>query len=258
MIDHRAIVAKGAKIASDVVVEPYAIIGDNVEIAEGSWIGSHAVIEGKTKIGKNNKIFQFASIGAIPQDKKYQGEETALEIGDNNIFREFCTVHLGTAQGGGLTKIGNNNLIMNYVHIAHDCTVGNEVVFSNNASLAGHITVGDYVIFGGFAKVAQFTKLGAYSFLVANADIGKDILPYVIAGGSVDTAKLYGLNIIGLRRQGFSKSIIQNLKNAYNVILRKGLTVQQAILELETMVASCTKIQLFIDMLKQSERGILR
>ena len=258
MIDHRAIIAKGAKIASNVVVEPYAIIRDNVEIAEGSWVGSHAIVEGHTKIGKNNKIFQFASIGAIPQDKKYQGEETSLEIGDNNIFREFCTVHLGTAQGGGLTKIGNNNLIMNYVHIAHDCTVGNEIVLSNNASLAGHITVGDYVIFGGFAKVAQFTRLGAYSFLVANADIGKDILPYVMAGGSVDTAKLYGLNIIGLRRQGFSEPIIQNLKNAYNVILRKGLTVQQAILELETMITSCAEIQLFIDMLKQSERGILR
>jgi UDP-N-acetylglucosamine acyltransferase len=258
VIDHRAIVAKSAKIASNVVVEPYAIIGDNVEIAEGSWVGSHTIIEGHTKIGKNNKIFQFASIGAIPQDKKYQGEETSLEIGNNNTFREFCTIHLGTAQGGGVTKIGDNNLIMNYVHIAHDCIVGNETVFSNNASLAGHITVGDYVIFGGFAKVAQFTRLGAYSFLVANADIGKDILPYVIAGGSVDTAKLYGLNIIGLRRQGFSEPIIQNLKNAYNVILRKGLTVQQAILELKDMATSCTEIQLFIDMLKQSERGILR
>ena len=258
MIDHRAIVAKGAKIASDVIIEPYAIIGNKVEIGEGSWVGSHAIIEGQTKIGKNNKIFQFASIGAIPQDKKYQGEETFLEIGDNNVFREFCTVHLGTTQGGGVTKIGNNNLVMNYVHIAHDCIIGNEVVFSNNASLAGHVIVGDYVIFGGFAKVAQFTRLGAYSFLVANMDIGKDILPYVIAGGSVDTAKLYGLNIIGLRRQGFSESTIQSLKNAYNVIIRNGLTAQQAILELEIMVVSCAKIQLFIDMLKQSERGILR
>ena len=258
VIDNRAIVAKDAKIASDVTIGPYAIIGSQVEIGEGSTVGSHAVIEGQTKIGKNNKIFQFASIGTVPQDKKYQGEETFLEIGDNNTFREFCTVNLGTAQGGGITKIGNNNLIMNYVHIAHDCIVGNDVVLSNNASLAGHIIVGDYVIFGGFAKVAQFTKIGAYSFLVANTDIGKDILPYVIAGGSFDTMKLYGLNTIGLKRNGFSEETIQNLKNAYNTILRKGLTVQQAIVELETMVMSCAQIQLFIDMLKQSERGILR
>jgi UDP-N-acetylglucosamine acyltransferase len=258
MIDNRAIVAKGAKIATDVTVGPYAVIGDNVEIGENSIVGSHAVIEGQTRIGKNNKIFQFASIGAIPQDKKYQGEKTFLEIGDNNIFREFCTINLGTAQGGGVTKIGNNNLIMNYVHIAHDCIIGNDVVFSNNASLAGHIIIGDYVVFGGFAKVAQFTQIGAYSFLVANADIGKDILPYVIAGGSLDTMKLYGLNTIGLKRNGFSESIIQSLKNAYNVILRKGLTVQQAIVELESMMIDCIQIQLFIDMLKKSERGILR
>ncbi len=258
MIDDRAIVAKGAKIASNVTIGPYAIIGDNVEIGEGSWVGSHTVIEGQTKIGKNNQIFQFASIGAVPQDKKFQGEETFLEIGDNNILREFCTIHLGTAQGGGITKIGNNNLIMNYVHIAHDCLVGNEVVFSNNASLAGHVIVGDYVIFGGFAKVAQFTRLGAYSFLVANTDLGKDVLPYVIAGGSFDTMKLYGLNGIGLKRQGFSEATIQSLKNAYNVIIRKGLTVQQAISELETMLTSCPEVQLFIDMLKQSKRGILR
>jgi len=258
MIDPRAVVAKEAKIASNVEVEPYAIIGPNVEIGEGSWIGSHAVIEGRTKIGKNNKIFQFASIGAIPQDKKYHGEDTSLEIGNGNVFREFCTIHIGTENGGGITKIGNNNLIMNYVHIAHDCIIGNEIVFSNNASLAGHVIVDDYVIFGGFAKVAQFTRLGAYSFLVANIDLGKDVLPYVIAGGSLDTAKLYGLNIIGLRRHNFPEKTIQKLKDAYNIILRKGLTVEQAITELETMIPDCKEVQLFIDMLKQSERGILR
>ena len=258
MIDNRAIITDGAKIASNVKIGPYAVIGNKVEIGEGSWIGSHAVIEGRTKIGKNNQIFQFASIGAIPQDKKYHGEDTVLEIGDGNIFREFCTVHLGTVQGGGITKVGNDNLIMNYVHIAHDCIVGNNVVLSNNASLAGHVIVGDHAIFGGFAKVAQFTKLGAYSFLVANADIGKDILPYVIVAGSVDTAKLYGLNVIGLKRHGFSELTIQDLKTAYNIILRKNLTVTQAIVELENMVQTCVEVQLFIDMLKQSERGILR
>lgn len=258
MIDSRAIIAEGAKIASDVKIGPYAIIGSNVEIGEGTWIGSHAIIEGQTTIGRNNQIFQFASIGAIPQDKKYHGEKTYLEIGDGNIFREFCTVHLGTKQGGGVTKIGNNNLIMNYVHIAHDCIIGNEVVLSNNASLAGHVIVGDYVIFGGFAKVAQFTRLGKHSFLVANTDIGKDILPYVIVGGSVDHVKLYGLNVIGLRRYGFSEEIVQKLKTAYNIILRKSLTVEQAIAELEKMVMDCAEAQDFIDILKQSERGIMR
>ncbi len=258
MIDSRAIIAKGAKIAGGVSIGPYAVIGENVEIAEGCWIGPHTVIEGNTKIGKNNQFFQFSAVGAVPQDKKYHGELTALEIGDNNVFREFCTVHLGTAQGGGITKIGNDNLIMNYVHIAHDCIVGNNVVFSNNASLAGHVVVGDHVIFGGFAKVAQFTRLGQYSFLVANADVGKDILPYVIAGGSVDTIKLYGLNLIGLKRHGFSDEVIRMLKSAYNVILRKNLTVQQAIVELEEMTADCLEIQPFIEMLQKSERGILR
>jgi UDP-N-acetylglucosamine acyltransferase len=258
MIDQRAIVAKGAKIASDVKVGPYAIIGENVVIGEGSWIGPHAVIEGKTKIGKNNQIFQFASIGAIPQDKKYHGEDTVLEIGDNNIFREFCTINLGTVQGGGITKIGNGNLFMNYVHVAHDCIIGNETVFSNNASLAGHIIFGDHGIFGGFAKVAQFIRIGAYSFLVGGSDIGKDILPYVIAGGNLSTAKLYGLNLIGLKRQNFSEKTLQNLKKAYDIILRKNLTVVLAIPKLEAMLQECPEIQLFIDVLKQSERGILR
>lgn len=258
MIDPKAIVSETAKIASDVKVGPYAIIGDHVEIGSGSWVGAHAIIEGRTKIGKNNQIFQFASIGAIPQDKKYQGEDTALEIGDNNIFREFCTVNLGTKQGGGVTRVGNDNLVMNYVHIAHDCVIGNDVVLSNYVGLAGHVIVNDHVIFGGFAKVAQFTRLGAYSFLVANVDVTKDILPYVIVSGSVDNVKLYGLNAIGLKRHGFSETVIQNLKNGYNTILRKNLTVQQAIAKLEKMVADCIEIQLFIDLLQQSDRGIMR
>ena len=208
MIDERAIVSKSAKIAEDVTVGPYAIIGDKVEIGSGSSIGPHAVIDGRTKIGKNNQIFQFASIGAIPQDLKYKDEDTSLEIGDNNTFREFCTVNIGTEQGGGVTKLGNNNLVMNYVHIAHDCIIGNNVILSNYTGLAGHVIVDDHVISGGFAKVAQFTRVGAYSFLVGNVDVGKDILPYVIVGGSVDHVKLYGLNLIGLKRHGFSEEVI--------------------------------------------------
>ena len=258
MIDHRAIVSESAKIADDVTIGPYAIIGDKVEIGTGSWVGAHAVIEGHTKIGKNNRIFQFASIGTIPQDKKYQGEDTSLEIGDSNIFREFCTVNLGTEQGGGITKVGNNNLVMNYVHIAHDCIIGNDVVFSNYTGLAGHVIVEDHVISGGFAKVAQFTRLGAYSFLVANVDVIKDILPYVIVGGPLGNTKLFGLNVIGLKRHGLTDETIQKLKEAYNIILRKNLTAMQAITKLEEMVKDCIEIQLFIDMLKQSERGIMR
>lgn len=258
MIDSKAVVDKKAKIAPDVKVGPYAIIGKDVEIAAGSWVGPHAMIEGRTKIGKNNQIFQFASIGTIPQDKKYHGEDTALEIGDNNIFREFCTINLGTEQGGGVTKIGDGNLFMNYAHVAHDCLIGNETVFSNNASLAGHVVVDNYVIFGGFTKIAQFVRIGAYSFTVGGSDITKDVLPYIIAGGSFDAAKLYGLNLVGLKRHGFSEQTLQHLKVAYNIILRKKLTVVQAIAELESMLSECSAVQLFIDILKKSERGILR
>ncbi len=258
MIDTRAIIVPGAKIASDVEIGPHSIIGKDVEIGEGCRIASHVVIEGRTKIGKDNQFFQFASIGAVPQDKKYHGEDTRLVIGNNNIFREFCSVHLGTVQGGGITKVGNGNLVMNYVHIAHDCIIGNEVVLSNNASLAGHVVVDDYAIFGGFAKVAQFTKLGAHCFLIANADIGKDILPYVIAGGSVGNSKLYGLNLIGLRRHGFSENTLRKLKDAYNIVLRRNLTVEQAIASLENLAKDCVEIHKFITMLRTSERGILR
>ena len=258
MIDPRAIVAEGAKIAADVKVGPYTIVGKDVEIGEGSWVGPHAVIEGKTKIGKNNQVFQFASIGAISQDKKYHGEDTSLEIGDNNVFREFCTINLGTVQGGGVTKIGNSNLFMNYTHVAHDCIIGNETVLSNNASLAGHVIVDDYVIFGGFVKVAQFVRIGAYSFFVGGSDVGKDVLPYVIAAGNIDTAGLCGLNLVGLKRHGFSEKTLQHLKDAYNIVLRKKLTVVKAIPQLEAMLTDCPEVQLFIDILKQSERGVLR
>lgn len=258
MIDARAIVDKSAKLAADVKVGPYAIIGPNVEIAEGSWVGPHAVIEGRTKIGKNNQIFQFASIGAIPQDKKYHGEDTILEIGDNNVFREFCTVNLGTVQGGGITKIGNSNLFMNYTHIAHDCIVGSENIFANNATLAGHVIIDNYVILGGFVKVAQFVKIGSYSFFIGGSDISKDVLPYVMAGGSVGSTKLYGLNLVGLKRHGFTQATIDNLREAYKIILRKNLTVSQAMIELEAILETCPEVQPLIDALKQSGRGILR
>lgn len=254
MIDERAVIHPKAKISANVSIGPFTVIGEHVEIGEGTWIGPHAVIEGYTKIGKHNKIFQFAAIGTIPQDKKFRGTPTYLEIGDNNHFREFCTIHLGTEHGGGLTKIGNNNLFMNYVHIAHDCFVGNDNIFANNATLAGHVIVGNYATLSGFSKVAQFCLIGDYSFIGGDTGVIKDILPYVL----VIREKVYGLNLVGLKRRGFSDTTLEKLKEAYNIIFKEHLTVKQALPKLEGMIVECPEIQLFIDMLKKSEKGIMR
>lgn len=258
MISQHAVVHPNAKIANNVTVEPFAVIGENVEIGEGTWIGSHTVIDGNTTIGRNNKIFQFASIGAEPQDKKYHGEDTKLEIGDNNSFREFCTIHRGTVQGGGVTKIGNQNLFMNYVHIAHDCILGDDNVFANNATLAGHVTVGNYIGLGGFTKVVQFCAINDYAFAAGATDIVKDVPPYVLIGGYYDNVKVYGLNTIGLKRYGFDEETLKTLDQAFDIIYRKNLTVQQALVELEELVTKCQKVQLFIDALKNTKRGIIR
>lgn len=254
MIDKRAIVHPRAQIAANVTIGPYSIIGEHVKIGDGTWIGPHTVIEGRTTIGRNNKIFQFASIGAIPQDKKYHGEPSVLEIGDNNHFREFCTVHLGTAHGGGITKIGSNNLFMNYVHIAHDCIVGDENVFANNATLAGHVIVGSYTTLSGFSKTAQFCLIGDYSFVGGDTGVIKDILPYIMF---ID-GKVYGLNLIGLKRRGFSDETLANLKKAYNIIFKEHLTVKQALPKLEAMTVACPEVLQIVDMLKKSEKGIAR
>jgi len=257
-IDPRAVVHPNARIAADVVIGPFAVIGEKVTIGEGTTIGSHAVIEGRTTIGRNNKIFQFAAIGAVPQDKKYQGEDTAVEIGDGNVIREFCTIHCGTVQGNGVTKIGNRNFLMNYVHIAHDCTLGDETVFANNATLAGHVTVGSYVTFGGFAKVLQFCAVGDYSFVAGATDVVKDIPPYVLVSGYYDNVKVYGLNVIGLKRRNFNEETLKILERALDIIYHKNLTVQQAIPELEQLITSCQEVRKFIDMLQNSKRGIIR
>lgn len=259
-IDPRAIIHPKAKVDVGVAVGPFAIIGAEVEIAAGTTVGSHAVIEGRTKIGRNNKIFQFAAIGAAPQDKKYQGEDTSVEIGDENMIREFCTIHRGTAQGKGVTKIGDRNLLMNYVHVAHDCVVGSDVVFANNATLAGHVKVGNFVTLGGFSKVAQFCMIGDYSFIAGATDVAKDVPPYIVVAGHYDNVKIYGLNVIGLKRRGFSDETIKGLEKAYDVIYRTNLTVQQVIPELEQMVVTdgCPEVQRFIDMLQNSKKGIVR
>lgn len=258
MINKTAIVAESAKIGVNVEIGAYSIIGKDVEIGDNTWIGPHVIIEGKTKIGSNNKIFQFASLGAIPQDLKFHGENTTLEIGDNNIIREFTTLHLGTKAGGGITKIGNHNLLMNYVHIAHDCIIGDHNIFSNNATLAGHVLVGNHSNLGGFAKIAQFCFIGDYSFIGGDTTIMKDVPPYIFVAGVYESVKVYGLNLVGLKRKGFSETTIKILEEAYDLIYRKNLVVQQAISELEKLVPKCQEVQLFIDALKHSKKGIVR
>lgn len=256
MIHPTAIIDPKAKIAADVTIGPYSVIGAEVVIDSGTWIGPHVVINGPTKIGKNNQIFQFASVGEMPQDKKFQGEETYLEIGDDNIFRESCTINRGTTQGGSHTKIGNGNLFMAYVHIAHDCIVGNETVFANSASLSGHVTVDDYAILSGFCAVRQFTYIGAYSFVAGGTMVVKDVLPYIIVSG--DPAEPFGLNLVGLQRRGFSSETISLLKQGYRAIYRKNLNTQEAIAVLQELAIDCPEIELFITAIERAERGIVR
>lgn len=254
MIDKTAIIDPSAKIADDVHIGPYSIIGPDVEIGEGTWIGPHVVIQGLTRIGRNNKIFQFASIGEIPQDLKFKGEKTYLEMGDRNIIREFCTFNRGTAQDKAVTKIGNDNLFMAYVHIAHDCEIGNHTIFANNASLAGHVKVDDYAILSGFSGVFQFCRVGAYSFAATNSVIIKDVPPFIKVSGYY--AKPFGLNTVGLQRHGISEEALTELRRAYKIIYRNGLTTAKAIQELQQMGSQ--EIQRLIQFIETSSTGIVR
>lgn len=256
MIHETAIIDPTASIAANVTIGPFSVIGPDVEIGEGTWIGPHVVIQGPTKIGKNNKIYQFASLGEAPQDKKYQGEKTFLEIGDDNVIREFCTFNRGTVQDKSVTRIGNHNLFMAYVHIAHDCDVKNHTIFANNASLAGHVVVEDYAILGGFSGILQHCRMGAYSFASMGAMIDKDVPPFVKVSGYY--AKPFGLNTVGMQRLGFSAETVLLLRRAYKTIYRQKLTVKQALDELIAMVRDCSEVQLFIDFIQASERGIVR
>jgi UDP-N-acetylglucosamine acyltransferase len=258
MIDPRAVISPKASIGKNVTISPFAIIGDDVEIGENSWIGPHVVIKGPTKIGTGNKIFQFASVGEDPQDLKYKGEKTFLEIGNDNIIREGCTLNRGTAQGGNYTKIGNSNLFMAYVHIAHDCEILNHTIFANNASLAGHIKVEDYAILSGFSMVHQNCVIGAHSFVGAGTGIGKDVLPYVMVSGAGHESSVFGLNSVGLKRRGFSDETIMQLKRAYKIIFRQNLSVAEALEQLEPMLSDCPEIGLLVTALKNSSRGITR
>jgi UDP-N-acetylglucosamine acyltransferase len=256
MISEHAIIDPSAKIAPGVTVGPSTIIGADVEIGEGTWIGPHVVIQGPTTIGKNNKIFQFASVGDEPQDITYQGEPTRLEIGDNNIIREFCMISRGTVRGGGVTRIADHCLFLAYSHVGHDCILGNYVSMVNYAALSGHVQVGDYATIGAYSAVHQFCKVGAYAFVTGATYVKKDVLPYVIVSGH-DSA-VYGINTVGLRRRGFSSEAITILRRAYKVVFRKGLTVQQSIADLEVMLAECPEVSLMIQSLTESTRGILR
>lgn len=257
MIHKTAVIDPSAKIADGVEIGPWTYIGPNVEIQEGTWVGPHVVIKGPTRIGRDNKIFQFASVGEDPQDKKYKGEQTFLEIGDRNVIREACTINRGVEQAGGITRIGNDNLFMAYVHIAHDCLIGNHTIFANHSALAGHVAVGDFAIFGGVCGVHQFCQIGAHSFIGGGTKITKDVLPYVLIDGGQE-AKACGLNAEGLKRRGFSSEAINTLRRAYKIIYRNGLTVAQAIEHLNELVAECPEVYLMIEALQQSTRGIVR
>ncbi len=258
MIDKNALIDPRASIAEDVHIGPWTVIGPDVEIDSGTWIGPHVVISGPTRIGKENKIFQFASIGECPQDKKYNNEPTRLEIGDRNIFRECCTVHRGTAQGRQVTNIGDDNLFMAYTHVAHDCVIGNNVIFSNNASVAGHVTVGDYACLGGMVGVHQFCSIGTQSFAAGGAIIYKDVPPFITVSGY--PAEAHGLNTVGLERRGFTPETLVVLRRAYKIIFRQSLTKQEAMTELETLMNenNTPEVKLLIDFIASSTRGIVR
>jgi UDP-N-acetylglucosamine acyltransferase len=256
MIDARAVVSPQANIAEGVQIGPFSIIGAGVSIGAGTWIGPHVVIKGPARIGVDNKIFQFASVGEDPQDKKYQGEETLLTIGDRNVIREFVTINRGTVQGDGVTRIGDDNLLMAYTHVAHDCRIGNQVVLSNVATLGGHVEVGDYAILGGLSAVHQFTKIGVHCFIANNAAVTRDVPPYVMAVGQ--PAEPHSVNTIGLQRRGFSSEQILNIRRAYRILYRSGLKLKAALEELDKEAVSQPEIRPFIDFIRLSSRSIVR
>lgn len=251
-----AIIHPGAKLADDVSVGPYTIIGEHVEIGAGTTVGPHVVINGHTTIGKNNRIFQFSSLGEIPQDKKYANEPTRLEIGDNNMIREFCTFNLGTAQDKGVTRIGNNNWIMAYVHLAHDCQVGNNTIFANNAQLAGHVIVDDYAILGGFTVVHQFVQIGAHVITGMGSILFQDIPTYVTVSGN--PAAPHGTNSEGLKRRGFSSAAVMAIKRAYKTLYKSGLTLEEAKTALAAQAAEHPELQAMVEFLGRTQRGIVR
>jgi UDP-N-acetylglucosamine acyltransferase len=253
---HDPIIDPSARVGSNVRIGPWTIIGPNVEIGDDCEIASHVVLKGPTRIGKRNRIFQFSSVGEDPSDMKYRGEASRLEIGDDNVIREGVTIHRGTEVGGGITRVGSHNLFLPYAHVAHDCIIGNHTIFSNNAAVSGHVVVDDWAILGGFAGVYQFLRVGAHSFVGAQAHVNMDVPAYMIVKGTPPQPK--GINIVGLERRGFSHESIQTLRKAYKLLYRSGLTLEQALAELDLLVVSCPEVQALIDSIRASTKGILR
>ncbi len=255
-IHETAIVSPEATLDDSVVVGAYTVIEANVQIGAGTVVGSHCVIKGPTTIGERNRIFQFSSIGEEPQDKKYAGEDTRLEIGNGNTIREYCTLNRGTTQDAGVTRIGDNNWLMAYVHIAHDCMVGSETIFANNVTLAGHVTVGDYVIFGGFSGAHQFCRVGAHAFIANNCAVTRDVPPYLMAAGQPAVPR--GINSEGLKRRGFDAGQIRNIKEAFRIMYRSGLRLEEARERITAVVPEQAELAIFASFIEASERSFVR
>jgi UDP-N-acetylglucosamine acyltransferase len=251
-----AVIAAGAQLHPSVEVGPFAVIGPEVRIGAGSTVGPHAVVEGRTTLGERNRVFQFASVGAIPQDLKYTGEPTALVIGNGNQIREFTTLHIGTAGGGGVTRIGDQNLFMAYSHVAHDSQVGSRCVFANGATLAGHVHIADFVILGGLSAVHQFTRIGDHAFIAGGAMVVMDVPPFCVAQG--DRAELAGLNVVGLQRQGFTEEQLARIKDAYRILFRSKLPLEEAVGRLRVEFGGHSEVERLLDFVTSSKRGLTR
>jgi UDP-N-acetylglucosamine acyltransferase len=256
VIDARAVVSPQAELAADVEVGPFAVIGPGARIGARTRIGSHALITGFASLGADNKVFPFASIGEAPQDLKYNDEPTRLEIGDRNVFREFCTVNRGTAQGGGVTRLGDDNLMMAYSHVAHDCQVGSKIVMANCAALGGHVHLGDWVIMAGYSGVHQFCKIGAHAFLANNAAVTRDVPPFIMVAGQ--PAKPHSINSEGLKRRGFSEEQIRVLRDAYRTLYRRELPLAEAVKELTALARKHSVVQPLVDFIGAATRGLVR
>lgn len=251
-----AIVAPGAELAEDVQVEPYAVIGPKVRIGSGTHVGTHAVISGRTTIGRENRIFHHASVGAVPQDLKYRGEDSELVIGDHNQIREFTTLHVGTSGGGMVTRVGDHNLLMNYSHIAHDSRLGSYTVVANGAQLAGHVVVEDYVVVGALVGIHQFARIGESAILGAGAMVSQDVPPFCNATG--DRARLHGLNLVGLKRRGFSPETVHDIKRAYRMVFHSGLKLAEAMVQARQELPASAQVEKFLSFIAASERGVCR
>jgi UDP-N-acetylglucosamine acyltransferase len=256
LIHPTALVHPAAKLGKGVAVGAYSIIGEHVEIGDATAIGPHVVVTGQTRIGRENRIFQFCSIGDIPQDKKYAGEPTRLEIGDRNTFRECCTINCGTVQDAGVTRLGSDNWIMAYVHVAHDCQIGNNTILANSTQLGGHVVIGDWAILGGCTAVHQFVRIGAHSMTAAGTVLLLDMPPYVMASGN--TAEPHGINSEGLKRRGFSADAIGAIRRAYKTLYKSGLTLEQAREAIVGEVATVAELKVLSEFLQASGRGIIR